>query len=740
MGQAADALPPASLGYLLRLAGLPDGGRLPAGASAQQEKALLLSALIELLHEQSSIRPLLFQIEDAHWIDPTTSELIGQLIERLREARVLLLITHRPEFAAPWGHPAHLTRLTLNRLEQRQCAALVAAVTAGKSLPDEVLEEILRKTDGIPLFVEELTKTVVQSGLLDDTAHGYRLKGPLPALAIPSTLQDSLMARLDRLAPAKEIAQVGAVIGREFSHRLISDVLSVSPPVLQSALDELVRAELVLRSGAVPDALYTFKHALIRDTAYNSMLKSQRVLRHAQVAAALERDKPDAGAIQPELLAYHHQEGGNLAAAFKYWSMAGELAARRSAVRETATHSRAALELFARLAPAGQLPGVELQLQTRLGNALAQTEGFGSPQTFQSYTRARDLALSLGELDAYVAACSGVGTSLAAAGRFSEVIEMFGQLRPDELARLQPMSRVFHGAMIGAASTHLGMFSHAWMHLDDAKRELEHLDPALREPIAGVDAMMLIMGYAIRCRMFQGLLDQADALATRALELADAGRHAPTRAWALQMAGWIALLKGNLEEARRRCALNLEISDGLGLKPRKAGGLLGLGCTLIAGGEAAEGILMVKEGYALWQSTGSKFQCSELASFAAHALLGAGLHDAAQEFVLAGERAQSETEECYVQAELLRQHGRLSEIEGDSARAGTRYRDAIAIARGQGAHLFALRAATDLARLCAGQPAADEAIGTLKSIYEEFTEGFGFPDLIAAHTLLETDH
>src|SRR4030095_4119571 len=223
------------------------------------------------------------------------------------------------------------------------CMSLVSAITAGKAIPAEILSEIIRKTDGIPLFVEELTKTVLQSGLLEDTPSAYRLSGPLPTLAIRATLQDSLMARLDRLAPAKEVAQAGAGIGREFGHRLLAEVLCAMPPrELDAALADLVRSELVFRRGTPPDATYSFKHALVRDTAYNSMLKSQRVLRHRQIAAALERPDRAAAAAQPELLAYHHQQGGNAAEALRHWQVAGDQAMARSAVREAVTHYRAA--------------------------------------------------------------------------------------------------------------------------------------------------------------------------------------------------------------------------------------------------------------------------------------------------------------------------------------------------------------------------------------------------------------
>jgi predicted ATPase len=271
-------------------------------------------------------QPVLLLLEDAHWIDPTTEELLGQAIERLRDTRVLILVTSRPEYCASWGNPTNLTRLPLSRLGHRHCTALIDSVSMGKTLPELVVAEIVRKTDGIPLFVEELTKTVIESGLLSRTEAGFKLEGSLSALAIPSTLQDSLMARLDRLVHAKEVAQVGATIGREFTRGLLASALPIAPERLTEALDELVKSELVFRRGTLSEATYTFKHALVRDTAYTSMVKSQRTHLHSQIAQAIEQHEPKKVATQPELLAYHHQEAGHLVTAIGYWIKAGDRA------------------------------------------------------------------------------------------------------------------------------------------------------------------------------------------------------------------------------------------------------------------------------------------------------------------------------------------------------------------------------------------------------------------------------
>ena len=324
---------------------------------------------------------MLFLVEDAHWIDPSTEEFIAQVAQRVRDTRVLLLVTCRPEYTPSWGNASQLTRHSLNRLSNKQCTALVNALTAGKALPAEVLAEIIRKTDGIPLFVEELTKTVLQSGLLEDTPSGYQLRGPLSALAIPATLQDSLMARLDRLAPAKEVAQVGAVIGREFGHRLMAEVLSaMPPPKLDAALDDLVRSELVFRRGTPPDATLQLQ---ARAGARHGL--QQHAQEPARAAASADRGGPRTSGPRrrgdtARVARHHHQEGGNPAAALRYWQAAGDQAMARSAVREAVTHYQAAIALLASVQAVEPCADVELGLRIRLGNALFQTEGFTSPR------------------------------------------------------------------------------------------------------------------------------------------------------------------------------------------------------------------------------------------------------------------------------------------------------------------------------------------------------------------------
>jgi predicted ATPase len=352
---------------LAALLGVPIGERYPAlNLSPEVQKRRTMQALLDQLAALAARQPVLALYEDVHWIDPSTLELLDMVIERVRELPVLALITFRPEFQPPWTGHAHVTTLTMSRLGRRQGADLVARVTGDKPLPAAIVEQIVARTDGVPLFVEELTKTVLESGLLTDAGDRYELHGPLPPLAIPTTLHDSLMARLDRLAPVKEVAQIGAVVGREFSHALLAAVAPMSANLLGDALEQLVNSELVFRRCVPPEATYSFKHALVQDAAYQSLLRSRRQQLHARIAEALEAHFED---TPPEVVARHCTEAGLIHKAIRYWHLAGKRAMELSAYREAIAHLGRAHELLLTLPASPERDARELDLELALGAA-----------------------------------------------------------------------------------------------------------------------------------------------------------------------------------------------------------------------------------------------------------------------------------------------------------------------------------------------------------------------------------
>ena len=408
LAQSSDR-PDEALPLLAGLLGVPTGERYPAlSLTPEVQKRRTLEALVDQLAGLAARQPVLVLYEDVHWIDPSTLELLGLAIERLRDLPVLALITFRPEFQPPWIGQAHMTTLTMSRLGRRQGADLVARVSGDKPLPAEVVEQIVARTDGVPLFVEELTKTVLESGLLADAGDRYELSGSLPPLAIPTTLHDSLMARLDRLGPVKEIAQIGAVIGREFSHELLAAVSTLSEDKLSEALDRLIASELLFRRGTPPEATYSFKHALVQEAAYQSLLRSTRQRLHSEVADALERGSL---AVAPEVLARHLTEAARTDKAVAYWHLAGRRAIELSASREAAGHYDRALALLRSLPPTPERNRTQLDLHLALGAAWIPSKGYASDEVRRAYTNALQMCDQVCEQEQRFRALRGLCSS-----------------------------------------------------------------------------------------------------------------------------------------------------------------------------------------------------------------------------------------------------------------------------------------------------------------------------------------
>ena len=367
------------IGFIAERLSIPTGDKYPLpDLTPQRRKEKTFEALLAQMARLAARQPVLMLFEDAHWIDPTSLELLTLTAARASTLPLLLLVTARPEFTPPWPADAHVTMQALGRLGRREGATLVERSAGGKALPAEILEQILARTDGVPLFLEELTKTIIESGLLREEDGHYALDGALPPLAIPATLHDSLMARLDRLAPVREVAQIGAAIGREFSYPLLSAVAHQPDDRLKEALDQLVRAELVFGRGEVPEAVYTFKHALVQEAAYASLLRERRRTLHAHIAQALEGEFPEVAETQPELVAHHFATAGLAAPAIDYYRRAAERAMAASANAEAIAHLSRGLELIDSLPESPERISLEIDFRLALGTPLIATEGWAS--------------------------------------------------------------------------------------------------------------------------------------------------------------------------------------------------------------------------------------------------------------------------------------------------------------------------------------------------------------------------
>jgi class 3 adenylate cyclase/tetratricopeptide (TPR) repeat protein len=534
LGRSDEVVP-----LLAALLGIPTGTRYPAPAlTPEAQKRRTLRALVDQLAGLAAQRPVLALYEDAHWIDPTTLELLDLVVERVQRLRVLVLVTFRPEFRPPWTGHAHVTTLSMSRLARRQGADLVARVAGGRELPAAVVEEIVARTDGVPLFVEELTKAVLESGLLAEAGGRYELAGPVPALAIPTTLHDSLMARLDRLAPVKEVAQIGAVIGREFSHELLAAVAPMSGNQLGDALEQLVGAELVFRRGTAPGATYSFKHALVQDAAYQSLLRSRRHQLHARIAEVLERRVPDVG---PEVLAHHLTEAGLAERAIPYWRRAGELAADRSANVEAIAHLGRGLELLETLPATPERLGEELALGLAIGGPLTATKGYAAPEVERTYGRALALCERLGRSAELFTALRGLWNYHLVRGeleRAQELAERLAGLVADE--RTAPLRRAYACRALGGTLFFRGRLAEAVPVLDEGVA-IEESVPALDDRRA--DLLLHPESSGVVCRLLSGravwLLGLPDAALERvetALDLARRLGHANSLAFALNVA------------------------------------------------------------------------------------------------------------------------------------------------------------------------------------------------------------
>jgi class 3 adenylate cyclase/predicted ATPase len=713
----------------------------PVNLTPEAQKLRTFEALLGQVVGLAERRPVLMVLEDAHWIDPTTSELFGLVIDRIQRLPVLLLITFRPEFAPPWTGYAHVTSLSLSRLGQRQGAQMVARLTDGKPLPAEVLQQILSKTDGVPLFVEELTKTVLELGLLADAGDRWELSGPLPPLAIPSTLYDSLMARLDRLAPVKEVAQIGAVIGREFSYELLAAVAPMSANLLGDALDQLADSELVFRRGTAPEATYSFKHALVQDAAYQSLLKSRRQQLHAQIAEALEQELPDTAGIGPEVLARHLTDAGLPDRAIPYWRRAGELAAGRSANLEAIAHLSKGLDLI------GSLPNVEEQLDTELGLRLAiggpltAIKGYAAPEVEQTYSRAWALCEQLDRPAELFPVLRGLWNCHLLRGELQQAHDLSERLAKFAEEQGAPLHRALARRALGPALFYLGRFGDAAAVLDeatvidDAVAALggRRADLLLHTESAGVSCRLL----SGRALWFLGFPDRALKRVEAGLALAERLAHTNTIGFALAWAGFLHNFRGEFAAALGRAEAAIAFASEHLLPQRRAQATMCRGFALVGLGQQVEGIAQLRTGLAAWNGTGAHLLDSQWLGFIADAHLRAAEFDHALTALDRATETAIAAGDCHYQAELSRLRGVVLAKTGDPAEAASWIQRAIDTARNQQAKSLELRAATSLARLWGEQGRRAEAHDLLAPVYGWFTEGFDTADLKDAKGLLD---
>jgi class 3 adenylate cyclase/tetratricopeptide (TPR) repeat protein len=738
LGQATDDLGEIAP-LVATLLSLPAGDRYPPlNFTPQKQKERTLQALVAQVEGLAARQPVVMLFEDAQWSDPTSLELYDLIIDSVPALRVLLIVTFRPEFAPPWTGRPHVTSLTLNRLPPRQRAEMIVGTTGGKALPDEIAAQIIDRTDGVPLFVEELTKAVVESGMLTDAGDRYTAAIPATPLAIPASLQASLLARLDRLAPVREVAQIGAALGRQFSHELIAAVAPMPPAQLDDALAQLVGAELIYRRGTPPDAEYTFKHALVQDAAYSTLLRSRRQQLHARIAATFEDRFKEIVAVQPELLAHHCTEAGLTEQAVAYWLAAGRQASARSAGPEALALLRRGLALVPALPDGDHRRETELDLQIVLGQALIMNRGWGAPELDEVHSRSRQLALTLNRPRALLFPLWGEFTYHWARADLKRARHVAAELRELGDATGDAPTQVMGRDAEGFVCFEFGEFTAGHAYLQKA---LALRDPAHRSSFLEVlpyEALIQFRNHFCFLLTCLGHLDQAlferDAVLAEARQLA----HPPTLALALAGAG----ISGSCIRLEPRLLLPyadelVALASEHGLGHFRSTGLIQQGWCVAKLGRADDGIPLIEAGMAGLDELGFMVRRPWILTLLGDACSMVHRWQAALEHLAEARRLADEREDRWFQAETLRLTGDVRLALGDGAGAEASYRDAIDLAKNQSAKLWELRAATSLAHLWRDHGEGGQARDLLASVFNWFTEGFATPVLKEAKTLLQ---
>jgi tetratricopeptide (TPR) repeat protein len=726
---------------LAALLSIPTGDQYaPLNLSPQKQKEKTLHVLLGLVEGLAVRHPVLLVVEDAHWSDPTSRELFDLIIDRLPTMRILMIVTFRPEFTPPWVGRSYVTLLSLSRLGPRQSAEMIACLTGGKALPQEIVDQIIDRTDGVPLFIEELTKAVIESGVLTDAGDRFTMAGPLPPLAIPTSLNASLLARLDRLAPTREVAQIAAALGRQFSHELISAVATIPKQQLDDALAQLVNAELIFRRGMPPDAEYMFKHALVQGAAYGTLLRGRRQQIHARIVKVLESQFLEIVVAQPQLMAQHCTEAGLITEAIGYWIKAGRLSFTRSAIVEAGLQLRKGLALVSSLVEGPERRRQELDLLTTLGSVEIYSKGEGAPTAWEAVVRARALCDQLSERSSLGLVLYMQGAHYIARADYAGALQV-----AEDLLRVASESDDAAHEMrarltMGRSLHFLGAFSSAGGHFERLlKVPVPEADERSLWFPSDASTRTIALAYLAVNLLYLGHLDRAIACRDRALGLARKSGFPYALAVALSCASHADWLGGARQAALERITELSTLAAQHGFPLFLALADLGHALILCARGKTTEGLARARQAISDCATTGMSYGLTARRAALAYCCKWAGEIDEALALLDAALETANATDERYYEAELHRLKGEwlLAHRPARGAEAESSYQHALAIARRQQAKFWELRAATSLARLQRDQGKRAEARDLLAPIYGWFTEGFDTPVLKDAKALLD---
>jgi class 3 adenylate cyclase/predicted ATPase len=744
LAQTSTSIEDASL--FAEMLSLSNDGRYPKlDLTPQQRRQATLEALVGQLKVLADQTPVLMIFEDAQWTDPTSLEVFSRVVDRIETLRVLLIVTFRPEFDPPWIGRSHTTAVTINRLTKREAGSMINSVVGNKPLPANIRQDIIERSDGIPLFVEEMTKAVLEAQR-ESEARETVAAVPSPALAVPASLHASLMARLDRLGPAKEVAQIGAAIGREFTYALLASVVRKPEAELGSALDRLIAAGLLFRQGVPPHAMYLFNHALVRDAAYGTLLREPRRALHASIAEAIESRFAEIAESQPELLAHHCTEAGLIDKAISLWGKAGHRSLDRSALAEAAEQLTRALDQIAAVAATPALRRKQIELQVALINPLMHVKGYGAPETKRAEERARQLieqAEALGEPpeDPLLLFSVLYGVWVAKQSAFNgdvlrELSAEFLALAEKQAATVPLM--VGH-RLLGTSLLMTGDIADSLPHYD---RAIALYDAAEHRPLVtrfGQDLQLSALCYRSLSFWALGYPDAALLDASQALKHARDIGQAATLMFTLHLTALTHIFCGNYKLATAQCNEFIVLANEKDAMLRKAQAMSHKGCVLALMGQASDAIHTITCGIAAIQAMEATIWMPFYLPCLARAHAELGQFDHAWQRVAEARTIVETTKERWCEADLYRVAGELALMspQADAAKAEAHFERALGIAREQQAKSWELRSATSMARLWRSQGKRQQAHDLLAPVYGWFTEGFDTLDLKEAKSLLE---
>ncbi len=717
---------------------LPEGRYAPLELSAKEQREQTLDALSGWVLEEAERTPVLNVWEDLHWADPTTLELLGLYIEQSPTVSMLNALTYRPEFVPPWSMHSHMTPITLNRLERPEVEAMIGHQATGKAVPSEVVEHIVSKADGVPLYVEELTKTILDSDYLLEDAERYTLVGSLSEVAIPATLQDSLMARLDRVPTLREIAQLGSVLGREFAYKMLQHLAPLEEPVLQSGLGQLVEDELLYQRGRPPRSRYIFKHALIQDAAYQSLLKRTRQQYHLEVARLLEERFPETVAENPELLAHHYAEADNSERAVHYWRSAGERARRQSANLEAIAYLTKGIAMLSELPDNEERARQELSLQISLGHANIVAKGHGAIGAEAAYARALTLCERLGDVPELASTLFGLWRFDVAARPLGETHDVVKRLRRLADGKQDTELHVVACYALGYTTLCMGKLSDARASLEEG---IARYLPTQRNAAiyrAGQDPGVACRAYLAMAEWLLGFPERAQSLTRESVELAEEVDDAYSLAYALCFIG-ATVSEACGSDRSTLVQRGLDVATREGFPFWIVNGRVHRASMCFDDERSGSALDELRDSVLGMSRLGVHIHRPYLMTLLARAYQQVGRIDEGLQVLDDAQRSIDARGERWWEAEVRRLRGELllprSATSANDAEAYIE--QALDISRNQEARSLELRAAMSLARLWQRQGKRGESLDLLTPIYDWFTEGFDTVDLKDAKALLE---